>query len=57
MEERYSEPIKAIYPVRDELPVVAQVKFKDGRMETIKTTIKIKEIGEEIIQWSFFLDY
>mgnify|MGYP001065412157 CR=1 FL=1 len=47
MEERYAEMIGALYSDKKELPVVAQVKYRDGRVGTIKTVINIKQIGEE----------
>lgn len=47
MEERYSELIDAIFSDKGELLVVAQVRYRDGRTGTIKTTIKINQIKEE----------
>jgi long-chain acyl-CoA synthetase len=45
LEERYREIINAIYNDRPEVIVEAQVKHRDGRMETIETTISIKPAG------------
>jgi len=44
MEERYRELIDAIYGDKTEVPIEAQVRYRDGRMGTIKTTISIKSI-------------
>ncbi len=46
MEERYSELIDAIYGDKAEVPIEAQVRYRDGRMGTIKTTLSIKSIEE-----------
>ena len=50
MEERYSELIDAIYSDKSEVPVIAQVKYRDGRIGTIKTTIKIMKVRQEGIR-------
>jgi long-chain acyl-CoA synthetase len=42
VEERYRELINAIYCDKTEIPMEAQVRYRDGRMGTIKTTISIK---------------
>ena len=42
LEERYRELIDAIYSDRNEVPIEAQVGYRDGQMGTIKTTINIK---------------
>ncbi|MBA7651648.1 Long-chain-fatty-acid--CoA ligase FadD15 [subsurface metagenome] len=44
VEERYRELIDAIYGDKTEVPIEAQVRYRDGRMGTIKTTISIKSI-------------
>jgi long-chain acyl-CoA synthetase len=44
LEERYSELINAIYSDKTEVPVEAQVRYRDGRMGVIKTTINIKSV-------------
>ncbi|MCK4786122.1 MAG: AMP-binding protein, partial [Desulfobacteraceae bacterium] len=44
LEERYSELIDAIYSDRNEVPIEAQVGYRDGQMGTIKTTINIKSV-------------
>jgi long-chain acyl-CoA synthetase len=45
LEERYRELIKAIYSNKTEVPVEAQVRYRDGRMGTIKTTLSIQSVG------------
>jgi len=44
MEEHYRGLIKAIYSDKTEVPVEAQVSFRDGQMGTIKTTLSIQSI-------------
>ena len=44
LEERYRELINAIYSDKTEVPIEAQVRYRDGRMGTIKTTISIKSV-------------
>jgi len=44
LEERYRELIKAIYNNKTEVPVEAQVRYRDGRMGTLKTTISIQSV-------------
>jgi long-chain acyl-CoA synthetase len=44
VEERYRELINAIYSDKTEVPIEAQVRYRDGRMGTIKTTISIKSV-------------
>jgi long-chain acyl-CoA synthetase len=44
VEERYRELIDAIYSDKTEVPIEAQVRYRDGRMGTIKTTISIKSV-------------
>ena len=44
VEERYRELIHAIYGDKTEVPIEAQVRYRDGRMGTIKTTISIKSV-------------
>jgi long-chain acyl-CoA synthetase len=42
VEERYRELIDAIYADKSEVPMEAQVRYRDGRMGTIRTTVSIK---------------
>ncbi|HXZ95037.1 MAG TPA: AMP-binding protein [Dehalococcoidia bacterium] len=44
LEERYRELIDAIYGDQTEVPIEARVRYQDGRMGTIKTTLTIKSI-------------
>ena len=44
MEERYRELIDAIYGDKTEVPIEARVKYRDGRVGTIKTNLSIKSI-------------
>lgn len=46
LEERYSELINAIYSDVTEMPIELQVRYRDGRIGTIKTMISIKAIEE-----------
>ncbi|MBA7561617.1 Long-chain-fatty-acid--CoA ligase FadD15 [subsurface metagenome] len=44
LEEHYRELINAIYSDKTEVPIEAEVRYRDGRMGTIKTTLNIKSI-------------
>jgi len=44
LEERYRELIKAIYSNKTEVPVEAQVGYRDGQMAKIKTTLSIQSV-------------
>ena len=44
LEERYRELIEAIYGEKRVVPIEAQVRYRDGREGTIKTTINIESI-------------
>jgi long-chain acyl-CoA synthetase len=44
LEERYRELIDAIYSDRNEVPIEAQVGYRDGQMGTIKTALSIKSV-------------
>jgi long-chain acyl-CoA synthetase len=44
MEERYRDLISAIYSDKTEVPVEAQVRYQDGRVGTIKTTLIIQSV-------------
>jgi long-chain acyl-CoA synthetase len=44
LEERYRELINAIYSDKTEVPIEVKVKYRDGRMGTIKTTINIQSV-------------
>ena len=44
LEKRYREIIDAIYSDRNEVPIEAQVGYRDGQMGTIKTALSIKSV-------------
>jgi long-chain acyl-CoA synthetase len=44
LEERYRELIDAVYADKTEAPIEAQVGDRDGRLGTIKTTIRIESV-------------
>ena len=44
MEERYEDLIKSIYGDKDTYEVVASVKYRDGRIGSIKTEVKIAQV-------------
>ena len=54
LEERYRELIDAIYRDKTEMPIEAQVRYQDGRLGTIKTTISIKAVQGAALM-TFFL--
>jgi long-chain acyl-CoA synthetase len=45
VEERYRELINAIYSDKTEVPIEAQIKYRDGKTGIIKTVISIKSVG------------
>ena len=45
-QDKYQELIDAIYSDRAEYSVEATVKYRDGRMGTIKTDIKVRSVSE-----------
>jgi long-chain acyl-CoA synthetase len=46
LEERYRGLISAIYSDKTEVPIEAQVIYRDGRTGTVKTTLSIQSIEE-----------
>jgi long-chain acyl-CoA synthetase len=44
LEERYRDLIDAIYSDKTEVPIEAQVRYRDGRMGAIKTTVSIESV-------------
>ncbi|MFH0914232.1 MAG: AMP-binding protein [Chloroflexota bacterium] len=44
IEEHYQDIIDAVYQDKDEIPVVADVKYRDGRMGKIETCLKVRTI-------------
>jgi long-chain acyl-CoA synthetase len=44
LKDRYSDLIDAIYGDRNEVPIEAQAGYRDGRMATATTTIKINSV-------------
>lgn len=46
MEGQYAELISAIYAGKDEAPIIADVKYRDGRTGTVSTSLKIRSVGE-----------
>ncbi len=44
VEERYRELINAIYSDKTEVPIEAQIKYRDGKTGIIKTVISIKSV-------------
>jgi long-chain acyl-CoA synthetase len=45
LEKRYGGLIEAIYSGKTEVPIEGQIKYRDGRMGIIKTTISIKPVN------------
>jgi len=46
LEERYGDLIRAIYGEHTEVSVEAEVRYRDGRMRTVETTIGIRPMEE-----------
>jgi len=44
LEKHYCELVEAIYADKREAPVEALIRYQDGRVETIKTTLSIKSV-------------
>jgi long-chain acyl-CoA synthetase len=44
LEERYRELVNAIYGDETEVPVEAQIRYRDGRMGAIETMIRIQSV-------------
>jgi long-chain acyl-CoA synthetase len=44
VKDRYRELVNAIYSDKTEVPIEAQVRYRDGRTGTIKTTISIQSV-------------
>jgi long-chain acyl-CoA synthetase len=44
VKERYRELIDAIYSDKTEVPIEARVKYRDGRIGTVKTILSIKSV-------------
>jgi len=42
--QRYADMIEAIYADKQEVPVVAEVKYRDGRTGTVSTNVKVRSI-------------
>jgi len=49
LEERYRELINAIYRDKIEVPVETPVRYRDGRMGTLKTTLSIQSVEEDTL--------
>jgi long-chain acyl-CoA synthetase len=45
MEEKYKDLIKAMYSNLEEVPVQANVTYRDGRQGTVSTTIKVRTVA------------
>jgi long-chain acyl-CoA synthetase len=47
LQERYQDLIEAIYEGKKEMPVVTEVKYRDGRRGTMETNIEIRSVYDE----------
>lgn len=47
LQDRYRELIEAIYGGKTEVPVVTEVKYRDGRKGIVQTNLKIRRVYEE----------
>ena len=48
LQDRYKDLIEAIYGDKKEMPVVTEVRYRDGRRGTIETNLKIRSVYEEM---------
>jgi long-chain acyl-CoA synthetase len=46
MEEKYKDLIHAMYAGLEEVPIQANVTYRDGRKGTVSTTIKVRDVEE-----------
>ena len=46
VEERYKDLIEALYGDRDVLDVKADIRYRDGKGFRMKTTVRVREVGE-----------
>ncbi|MBW1646420.1 MAG: AMP-binding protein [Deltaproteobacteria bacterium] len=47
VDEKYAEIIEGMYAGKAAIPIETQIKYQDGTVKTIKTTIKVKELISE----------
>ena len=47
VEDKYQDLIQAMYGRREEVPVQANVTYRDGRKGTVSTTIKVRDVVVE----------
>jgi long-chain acyl-CoA synthetase len=47
MEDKYRDLIQAMYTGQEEVPVQAQVTYRDGRKGTVSTDIKVRDVEKE----------
>ena len=45
MEQKYDDIVNATYDDKPEVPIEAQVKYRDGRTATIRTVLKVREVS------------
>jgi long-chain acyl-CoA synthetase len=48
LQDRYQDLIEAIYGNKTDMPVITEVKYRDGRKGTVETNIKIRSVYEEM---------
>jgi len=48
LQERYKDLIEAIYGNKMEMPVVTEVKYRDGRKAMVETNLKIRSVYEKM---------
>jgi long-chain acyl-CoA synthetase len=47
MEDKYKDLIQAMYSDLEEVPIQANVTYRDGRKGTVSTTIKVRKVEKE----------
>ena len=47
LQERYQDLIEAIYSDKKEMPLVTEVKYRDGRKGIMETNLKIRTVYED----------
>jgi long-chain acyl-CoA synthetase len=48
LQDRYQDLIEAIYGNKMDMPVITEVKYRDGRKGTVETNLKIRSVYEEM---------
>jgi hypothetical protein len=45
LEERYGDLISAAYSQKEQIAIMTEVKYRDGRVGSIETNLKVRDSG------------